>query len=264
MANENLARRLQSGLSVFGWYTKIENGEFSVHVDLNFDTGKFGGSSDDKVQFELDFKRVEVIVFCGDRVEPIKSSIARTLSLDSATAKIIQETRAESGASGGLSINEVAIPKVELAVSGKVSKTTVSTVERIQSAATIAVRHLLTENLHPTWDIRSVDGGELTGAPWDPVHEPRFRFNFSVDRNEPYPHLKVVVKCRSEDLILKSIKIKDETQQLRWRKNRAPDANRIAAEQYLKSLIEKEGLPLPNISHPYGDVVVADVILTVE
>ena len=223
-----------------------------------------GGEPSDRVQFELDFRRVEVVVICGDGVEPIRSSIARALASENATAKIVQETRTEGSVAASLGINNVLQPKLDASASGSVSRSTTSTIERIQSVATIAVRHLLTENRHPTWDIRETEGRPLAGTPWDPINEPQFKFKFVGDKVSTDPHMRVVVKCRSEDLILKSIKIKDEGKQSLWKRNRNPEINRVAAEQFLKELIKREGLPLPNIAQAYGDVVVADVILTVE
>ncbi len=41
-------------------------------------------------------------------------------------------------------------------------------------------------------------------------------------------------------------------------------ANIVAAEQFLKDLLQKEGLPLPILENKYGEVVVADVVLTIE
>lgn len=66
MSISNTDRIVPSGLSVFGWYTKTNaDGLTSVHVDVGFGVGKFGGKPTDKIEFELRLKRAQIVVICG-------------------------------------------------------------------------------------------------------------------------------------------------------------------------------------------------------
>lgn len=263
--SSNLVKQISSGISVFGWYTKFDDaGEAHVHVDINFDVAKFGGAAADKVQFELEFSRVEVIVFCGDGVAPIRSSIARVLNVRDYEVRVVEELKSEGSVGAAFAASTSKAPSFEANASGAISKTQTKTSERTEVASTVVIRHGMHGNRHPYWQIRESSGAALSGAPWDPVNEPRFKFTFVESKIDPDPNLRVVLKCRTEDLIIKNIKIKSEEKNLLSLKTKSPTANRIAAEQFLRDLILKEGLPMPVLEQAFGEVTVADVVLTLE
>lgn len=79
------------------------------------------------------------------------------------------------------------------------------------------------------------------------------------------PHVRIEVRCRSEDLDFgDGIKPKDKSILSTFKNMINRDVNKAAAEQYLKSVLMKEGLLIAELDHIYGNVTLADVVLTLE
>jgi hypothetical protein len=96
----------------------------------------------------------------------------------------------------------------------------------------------------------------LEGRPWDATKQPRLKLvDKRADRTRGIPPaVRVEVRCRREDLIIKDLEIKDETL---WdaAKRRAGFKNKVAAaESYIRDHLSQEGLEVDNIEDIFGIV----------
>lgn len=127
------------------------------------------------------------------------------------------------------------------------------------------VQHERTTDGHPAWEVRNRSGKVLAGNPWDAKLEPRLKVELPSAGIGVEPTIRVEIRCRGEDLDFGSgIKIKDEKKRGLFSKIHNRDVNLAAAEQLLKKELEKEGLTLSAPGEKYGEITLADIILTVE
>ena len=267
MTISNTDRITPSGLSVFGWYTRTDqDGLVSVHVDVGFSTGKFGGSVSDKIEFELSLKRAQVVVICGGGARPKLSTIAREKI---ETRKVTETSESTALAEAALSLNADigAIPKASLDTSanleGKVESAMKQEAQKI--VTDFFVQHQKTSDGHPAWEVSPRAGDYLIGNPWDAVEQPRLRVEMPESHSKLEPTIRVEIRCRGEDLWFgDSVRLKDSEKQSLFSKIKNNQKNLAAAEQLLKKVLEREGLPLASPSEKFGEITLADVILTVE
>jgi hypothetical protein len=115
---------------------------------------------------------------------------------------------------------------------------------------------------HYRWSVESRTGSILEGRPWDAMKQPRLKLvDERKDRNKGIPpSVRVEVRCRREDLLIKDLTIKDEGL---WEatKRRAGFKNRMAAaESYIRDHLSQEGLEVRNIEDIFGTVTLASAI----
>jgi len=267
MSISNTDRIIPSGLSVFGWYAKTnEDGIVSVHVDVGFNVGKFGGKPSDQVEFELNLTRAEIVVVCGGGAEPRFSTIAKVKKPPVA----ISETRKQKttgSAEGQLELGFDGMPrsKVSGKAGGQKSFEHVTTSEVEVIATDFLVRHLRTPGGEPAWEVSSDNNKPLQGNPWDANECPRIQVRMPAKDSLAEPTIRVEVRCRGEDLDFGSgIKLKDKSKRGIFSKISNNAKNLAAAEQYLKTVLENEGLVLEAPGEKYGSMVLADVVLTLD
>lgn len=267
MSISNTDRIIPSGLSVIGWFAKTNHeGVVSVHVDIGFSVGKFGGKPTDQVEFELNLKRAEIVVVCGGGAEPKFSTMARVKK----TPMSISETtvRKTTGAASGqleLGFDGIAGAKVAGKVEGEKSYEHISKSEMQKVATEFLVKHHRTTDGNPAWEICAENDNILQGNPWDAWEQPRIQVEMPPSGTRAEPTIRVEVRCRGEDLDFgDGIKLKDSSKRALFSKIKNNAKNLAAAEQFLKKVLEGEGLILEAPGEKYGSLVLADVVLTLE
>lgn len=263
----NTDRIIPSGLSVIGWFAKTsEDGIVSVHVDVGFDVGKFGGRPTDQVEFELNLRRAEVVVVCGGGAEPKFSTIAKVKKPSVAIAETTKH-KTTMAAEGQLELGFDAGLKGKAGgkVAGQKSVEHITTSEVEGIATDFLIRHLRTTDGDPAWEVRGEKNKPLQGNPWDANEHPRIQVKMPAEGSLAEPTIRVEVRCRGEDLDFgDGIKLKDKSKRDLFSRISNNAKNLAAAEQYLKKVLEEEGLVLETPGEKYGSLVLADVVLTLE
>lgn len=267
MSISNTDRIVPSGLSVFGWHTKTDaDGLTTVHVDVGFRVGKFGGKPTDKIEFEFQLKRAQIVVICGGGASAKFSTMATqplaTKEMTESISESIQKS-AHGKVSGSLGVT----PSGKVSVDAEMGKTVQTDLETkaTQIVTDFLVQHEKTTDGHPAWEVKSRTGRVLVGNPWDAKLEPRLKVEMPAAGVGVEPTIRVEIRCRGEDLDFGAgIRIKDEKKRGLFSSIHNKDVNLAAAEQLLKKELEREGLTLSAPGEKFGEITLADVILTVE
>jgi hypothetical protein len=253
---------------VAGWCAKTDvEGRFNVHVDVVFTTGKFGGAPNDKIEFELNLKRAQIVVICGDGAKARISSIARE-SVDWVGKEIISVSTSKN-VGGGVSLALDTKPSTPLSAKARLEAAAKAEVENKReferSIGSFLVQHLMTDDHKPSWEVLPGNGKTLLGSPWDASDRPRIQIDFVGDAVSKEPSVRIEVRCRGEDLDFgEGIVIKDSAKAGLFVRKPNRDVNRAAAEQFLKEVLRTKGLSAGGVGEKFGSITIADVVLTVE
>ncbi|SEI15764.1 hypothetical protein [Tardiphaga sp. OK245] len=264
--SDNRKRAFADVVNIDAWHDSFSSSVSAVdlHADVVFGTARVGGDSQSPVRFRLSIKRAEVIVIIPDS-EPLaidRKSVSRdTPELEGQFSELIEHTSRSSaggGISGSISLKEVKA-SASTALEGKANQSTFKKIELTGKIQLLLATQSKTSDGHYRWSIESQTNGILDGRPWDAVKQPRLKL---IDQRKDRargipPTVRVEVRCKREDLVIRDLQIKDETL---WEsaKRRAGFKNKLAAaESYIREHLSKEGLEVRNIEDIFGSVTLA-------
>ncbi|MEM9781425.1 MAG: hypothetical protein AAF899_03015 [Pseudomonadota bacterium] len=270
MHNSNRARIFADVVSVDAWHSSFgaDCALADLHADVVFQTARVGGESASPVRFRLALRRAEVVVVIPEtetsvRVQP--DSVARDATVAEIRETTTIERRLDSAAEAGgqLSIKPDGLTAgFDLGASGATASSAVSTRESSRQVKLVMVTQSKTPEGLYRWTMESGDGPHLEGRGWDAAASPRLKLrDLRQDRSRGIPPtIQVEVRCKREDMMITDLEVKDSDAWERLKRLAGFDKRLAAAECYIRSRLAEEGLSFGDLSDPYGDVTLANVI----
>ena len=266
----NTQRSLKNVVSIDGWIGAFgDDGRASVHVDVVFSEGRFGGEPSHKVKFRVSLKKAEVMVRIpeGEPLVFVKSSLVRTPPGPTLARETKKSKTLNAGAKAGISISPKAFDGSLSAEAG--AAVTTQTTDTLQTEIMEFLCQHFPEEGDFGWRLQHRDfGSSLQGSPWDANAAPRVLVERSTKLNTmgDAPTIKVEVRCLREDLHIEGLEAIDPSYAEQLRNMIIGDVNRAAAEQIIKEELVRSGfLGVPDdVGNGYVQIVVADVIISEE
>lgn len=252
---DNRKRALEDVVSVEAWHLKFAPNRRTVdlHADLTFKEGRIGAETESKVTFRLSVIRAEVVVLkpANEPCEIPQDSVFRVGHAGSADV--------ESEWQEGGELAATIAPG--LSASGRMSASKKQHVTS-RNVSPFSVIHSMNDGSH-TWEIeaaqllKGVDpDGMLRGKPWDPIGRPLLKvtdIRRDPDKGIP-PQLRIIVRCRREDLQIKDITYKKKPKGI-W-----PRDKTVAAEQVIRQRLIGIWLDVPDdFSQDFSTITLADI-----
>ena len=218
------------------------------------------------MRFRLSARRAEVVVIIPE-TEPLsvdRKSVSRDApELHGNVTEIIEQTQqANIGGHFSASASTRGIAgSVEAKAGGQANVSSSKKLEVSGKIQFMSVTQSKTADGQYRWLIEPRTKEILEGRPWNAAQQPRLRL---IDRRRDRtkgipPTVRVEVRCRREDLVIKDLEIKDESL---WEtaKRRAGFKNKVAAaESYIRDHLSREGLEVKNIEDIFGTVTLGSV-----
>lgn len=255
----NNPRASAETVSVDAWRTKFGEGsaEADLHIDVVFSQGRVGGGGSSPVRFRLSLKRAEIRVRRDSlgtiRIPP--HSVTRTPIVE-ATKTTQSETTKSLEGKGALA---AAPQKIGVSVHLK-GHSAMNITERIDETAHVykmTISHRKNDDGY-SFIIIPNNQDRLVGQPWS-SESPRLRLRDSKadrKRGEP-PEPTIELRCKREDLIIEDIQFTEQSGVHWFSLSRE---KQLAVEQYIKEQLVLIGFECGDISDPFCDLLLADVI----
>lgn len=256
-------------IAIDAWHKPFgsSRAKVSLHADVVFSTARLGGEKESPVRFRLSLKRAEVVVIIPD-TEPIKinrASVAREkMRLKGNRVQIV--ARSKKGAVKGRAAASIGKKSVgaEMAASAQLDAESLlnDRIEFKEDVSSIIVKQSKTRDGHYRWELAALASRVLDGRAWDPVKEPRLNLrDLRSDRSHGIaPVVRIVVRCLKEDLIIDDLQIKDETIWTKLQSSAGLRNKMAAAECYIRDRLTREGLEFGDLSDPFGQLTLAEVL----
>jgi hypothetical protein len=256
---------------VSGWFEQDKSfpKRHSLHLNVSFKEERFGGVPESKIHFEVRLRQCEIVVILPERgngFRVIQKSLARTPPPPPVSVTDTEDEQQTSKISAMVRISK------SLLAGGDVSaeKTTAKhkRTDKSRQVRPMEVLHTLTSEMHHSWLVKGITGA-LNGSLWDPENEPRFAVSDNRDvgisekeRSLGLPPVSVVeVRCKREDIDIFNMSFKDlETQGIAQNRENH-DIRLRAAEEYLKTMIQLQGLRVGDMRDKFSDVSLAEYFI---
>jgi hypothetical protein len=245
MNQRNRKRGLADVVGMEAWHRPFsgENADAELHIDVVFQSGRFGTDTSDPVRFQLGVRRAEVVLVTPDN-EPVRvvpASVVRDAPAISGQATTRRTMKREVSASAAA--NASSAPKLNLSGSIGASASDENVIESAKAFTSIEVLHMLTGDGDHRWILRPSAGDFLEGRPWDSA-TPRLTLSDTRgDRTQGVePAVRIEVRCAREDLLISHIALKEKDV---WTKltTLPGHRNRIAAaEALIRTRLFEQGL----------------------
>jgi hypothetical protein len=265
MDNQGLA--LADVVSVEAWHDSFSQDVTAVDlfVDAVFSMGRLGAEADALVSFELCVRRAEVVVVVPPS-EPLTvdpASVSRdTPKIEGKRTKATKKS--QSWGLGFRALGELLISgpsgsgslSAEAATKGSTEENT----EVSETLAAMSVKNSKTEDAQHRWTLTPTLQDYLDGRPWNAKAEPRLKLvDLRKRKTGLPPAVRIEVRCRREDLIIKKIKLKDKSRR-DVIQARADQRNReIAAEAYIRDQLLRRGLVVGDLRDASAQMTLAMV-----
>jgi hypothetical protein len=266
--SDNRKRLFADIVTIDAWHDSFDGSRSSVdlHADVVFGTARIGGELDAPVRFRLSIKRAEVVVVIPES-EPLsvdRSSVSRDGPKQAGRVTESFSKEVSAAAKGRIAAS-VGSPGINC--SGGIDsevKADVSSLKKLEVSREfqlMIVTSSKTGEGHYRWIVESGTGETLQGRPWDAKEQPRLKL---IDRRKDGsrsipPVVRVEVRCRSEDLLIEDLRVKDESL---WDsvQSRFGFMNRMAAaKSYISKCLCDEGLEVNNIEDVFGCITLGSV-----
>lgn len=264
--SENRKRAFADVVTIDAWHESFSDSVSTVdlHADVVFGIARVGGEIESPIRFRLSVRRAEVVVIIPS-TEPVyveKKSVSRdaaeleghlTETLEQKSQREAKATLSASASRNGIAATASGEGSTQFSVTGN---------KKIELSSTVqlfSVTQSMTSDGQYRWTVEPQTKEILEGRPWDAVKKPRLKLvDMRSDRTKGIPpSVRVEVRCRREDLVIKDLQIKNESL---WQatKRRAGFKNKIAAaESYIRENLAREGLEVKNIEDIFGAVTLA-------
>jgi len=266
----NQKRAFADVVSVDAWHDAFagKRRKVDLHADIVFGTAPVGGEIESPVRFRLAVKRAELVIIVPptELVSVDPASVARgaptTKGKMTETVETHSAYHTEGAASMSLSPKSTS-GAASAKIGGALGKTRKKKVELSTIISGNQVTQSKTSHGHYRWIIEMRDGNVLDGKVWDAKKEPRLKLQ--DDRKRPEiisiePAVRLEVRCRTEDLHITDIEIKDEGL---WTQvsSRFGLKNRLAAAiAFIKHELAESGLEFGNIEDKFGQITLAQIV----
>ena len=253
-------------VSLEAWHLPFTARRTSVglHADITFSTARLGSEADCPVRFKMRLKQAQLAVVVPETEALIvdRSSVARFDATISGVRKVRASKRLKSDVSGGVAIKGAASG---ISASANATANAAAATELSQETTlttkfeSIMVRHSLDRDGNDRWLFTPSTETTLEGKPWAAVDTPlmKLRDAEAGGKRKLEPSVRLELTCFREDLDIFDIELKD--------RGRIPLANLkspkrlIAAEAYIRTRLEAEGLPAPLMSDGFAQITLARV-----
>lgn len=265
----NWSKTLNEIVSLEAWHDPFnkKNKRVDVHVDVAFLSGRLGGEDASEVRFILELRQAEIVVMIPPtepaRVDP--GSVSR--DAPQVEAKLVREkkfkreTHTKLGGAAKMDGDGVSL-SASTGAGVSAAKTDQLRSELTEAIKNMRILHSLGPDKQHRWSVASITkDGALTGRPWDASEAPRLKvIDTRPDRERGLaPVVKVEVRCRREDLIIRNIQLKNVTG-LEDRLKRGSRRNReVAAEAVIRSRLLEEGLLSGDIEDRFAILTLAAI-----
>ncbi len=223
-----------------------------------------GEEPESPVRFEIYLKRAEIVfvIPAGEPLKVLQSSVKREppIAVKTEISKTAQSNSSISG-SAGLDINKGALDlsaKVDVEKAGALSQ--IQRLDKLEGA--LAWAQAKSSDGYYKWEIAPSFASNLLGKIWDAVSEPLLRIKQSpADKGILDSICRIEIRCRREDLDIRNIQIKGESN-FKFPIGSRKGANKMAAvEAYIRNALASRNLDIKNFEDPYGHIMLADVIV---
>jgi hypothetical protein len=268
--SQNRKRGLSDVVGVEAWHQSFDDGPgaAALHIDVVFQTGRLGGSPQDRVRFKLGLKRASIIVVIPPG-EPTRVDVRSVIrDSPSGSGQVVQTIASgrKSGAGVGLNANLGA----QSNLAGSVNLEAVASDEReknvqiTEAISHMKVVHMKNDEQFHRWIVSPTITPALDGRPWD-SGTPRLNLidTRKLATQAMPPTVRVEVRCLIEDLAITDIALKDQTA---WARIVAGPNHRnkvAAAEAFIRNRLYRDGLlsgSLVDEADRYAEITIAATI----
>ncbi len=240
-------RALSQAVSVDGWIASFDqNGHATVHADIVFGHGIFGDDPTAKVRFKIALKRAEIIIHIlePDTIKAIKSTVARKTTSKTGTIQTKISMEKTGSAAVKAKFGSASPPQASAEGNASIQGSASQDIQTAEPFQEFLCQHFTTPDNAAAWRIESGKGSDnyLIGAPWDATDH--FRMKIKKTGDTPTmgsPSLKIEVRCLREDIEILNLEIKDKSKQTFFAAKKNKATNITAAEQLIKTELEKAG-----------------------
>lgn len=267
--DNNRLRSIGKLAVVDGWFDQEEGSSdrYSLHLNASFRTERLGGFDGSNIRFRIELRQCEIVVVLpekgrGFEIDP--RTVARSKPTSSFKYRRVEGRkktwrRTISGIIGSSGSEALIGGAYDQSLSVDTE------LEECGEPMMLEGQHTRSEDGHPSWIVTS-PLHVLKGSLWDPHAEPRFTV---IDMRPPHqvarekdlsiaPIAIVQVRCKSEDLQIFDIQLKDFDTEGRQSLKPGHAARRKAAEAYLKYEIQSQNLMVGNIHDKFSDMTLAE------
>jgi hypothetical protein len=271
MREQNRLKSVGQLAVVGGWFEQDEDKSecYSLHLSATFKEERFGGTEDSKVHFRVRLNQCEIVVFLPERgngFRVLERTIARTLPGPAITISDTVEENSRTSVGGAMQVGAKVLAKAH-AVARRTTAA-VTKLDKSRQSPRMEVLYSKTADMQHCW-IASGVGGCLAGSLWDAANEPRF---VVADKRPPDfiekdralelpPMASVEIRCRREDIEIYDIEFKDLVEQGITQNRFNQDIRMRAAEAFLKSQIQLQGLRVENMGDKFAEVFLAEYLI---
>ncbi|TBY67061.1 hypothetical protein E0H46_19195 [Rhizobium leguminosarum bv. viciae] len=264
----NRIRIFSELVSIDAWYPSFAASltKVSLHADITFHTARLGGEADSPVNFTLDLKRAElrVIIPESEQIGVDRSSVARFDDGNTATKRVKSTSRTKVGASGSLMFGgNTHGPSASAALSASAGKDFQRTEEitATEKIKKIVVSHSMDQEGNNRWHFRPSIADTLEGKPWAAKNLKLMKLVDKRAQIDPRfePMVRLELSCLREDLHIGKIKLRDDNLFAAAMSRVGGERRMLAAEAYIRTRIEEEGLPSPKMNNDHAQIILADL-----
>jgi hypothetical protein len=266
LSKNNHERILADLVSVEAWFQKLteQNPESDLFMHVRFQEAVFGSHNDEPVRFRIRLRRADITIVAEEPLRVPRSKVRRDrlswintvedVTTKEKVASVDVGLNAKAGATG---------VAMDLEASAKASGSAgqKQTVTRTVQTQGMNVEHSYVEG-NNRWTFSPAIGPHLMGHAFKET-EPLMCLTLHLPMPKISPTVKVLVKCRREDIEVLNIEPKDIPKGIL---NRGMGAERKLklAEEVIKAALVSAQLFVDDISEPTKEVTVADVLASEE
>ena len=268
----NRLRQLKGLITIDAWHEKAEGrSRVDLFAYVNFDSARLGGEGGDEIAFRMSLRSAEI---------KLLQSEPKTYSIDPGLiwrGDCDQTRRLKRTIESGDSLSKTG----EIGVRGGV-KSAITGLFRRQSTRNrhekleytsdeppkaISVTFERTSRDQPVWVLRPAPHAPriekkhiLFGQPWNERAEPLLSLapDKIAEQRELLSSLRLCVICKREDIIFHDISVRSRGGQFVDVPMTEP--KRLIVQEYLKSSLISEGLPVGDMNSPFSIITLGEVI----
>lgn len=257
---DNNPRAFAETVSITAWRSAYDkrSGTADLFIDVVFAEGRIGEEGSSPVRFRLKLKKAEVHVV-GDALGVLTfpaKSVARAAIESIKVSK--KKTIAEASERNSSAKLQFAKPQGEVGAASKRSRSIGQEVSTEFETTPMKFLHRKTDYGY-AWTIFPAQDGSLLGQPWESSERRLIVRDSEIKKRklgEP-PEPRIELRCRREDLQITDIQFKKRTTAFWASLSRG---KQLAVEQYLKDELIRLGFECGDLSDPFAQVVLADVV----
>ena len=266
MMLSNRIRIFSELVSLEAWHQPFTARRTSVGLDadITFSTARLGAEEDSPVRFKLRLKEALLTVIVPDS-EPVavdRSTVARFDPAVTGVQKRRLTGRQKGAASVALDLKGGAkglLPAGSLHVDAATASEVFDETTLTRKLGAIIVRHSVDDVGNNRWRFTPGTEDVLSGKPWAPndTHLFKFKDTEPAGKRKLEPSVRLELSCLREDLDIFDITFKDTKKGIIPLAYFDSPRRMIAAEAFIRTKLQEEGLPAPQMSEDYAMITLA-------